>query len=197
MVKAHGDVPVVWGGIHATLLPEQTLERPEIDYVVQGEGERTFEELVAALERGGTVGDIAGVWRKEGGRVLHGPPRPFIDLNAEPFLEYGLVDVPRYTRTVFGDQAPELRHQPRLQFPCAFCYSTVVHRRHFRALSADVALDHIRSSPVGTASAGFFPTDANFFRDSTGPAPSWKESCAGNSTSCSPACTSASTRSSA
>ena len=67
VVKARSDVPVVWGGIHATLLPEQTLERPEIDFVVQGEGERTFEELVAALERGGAVGDIAGVWRKEAG----------------------------------------------------------------------------------------------------------------------------------
>jgi radical SAM superfamily enzyme YgiQ (UPF0313 family) len=165
VVKAHSDVPVVWGGIHATLLPAQTLERPEIDYVVQGEGERTFEELVVALERGGAVGDIAGVWRQECSRPLHGPPRPFIDLNAEPFLEYGLVDVAKYTRTVFGVKRLSFSTSRGCSFPCAFCYSTVVHRRHFRALSAEVALDHIKEFTGRYGVRGLFPTDANFFLD--------------------------------
>jgi radical SAM superfamily enzyme YgiQ (UPF0313 family) len=165
VVKAQGDVPVVWGGIHATLLPERTLERPEIDVVVQGEGERTFEELVAALERGEPVGDIAGVWRKEGGRTLHGPPRPFIDLNAEPFLEYDLVDVGKYTRTVFGVKRLSFSTSRGCSFPCAFCYSTVVHRRHFRALSADVTLEHIKEFTSRYGVRGLFPTDANFFLD--------------------------------
>jgi len=165
IVKDHGEVPVVWGGIHATLLPEQTLERSEIDYVVQGEGERTFEELVAALERGGPVGDIAGVWRKEGGRVLHGPQRPFIDLNDEPFLEHDLVDVAKYTRTVFGVRRLSFSTSRGCSFPCAFCYSTVVHRRHYRALSPDVALEHIKAFTRRYGVRGLFPTDANFFLD--------------------------------
>ena len=165
IVKAHGDVPVVWGGIHATLLPEQTLERPEIDFVVQGEGERTFDELVAALERGGPVGDIAGVWRKDDGRVVHGAPRPFIDLNAEPPLEYDLVDVARYTRTVFGVKRLSFSTSRGCSYPCAFCYSTVVHKRHFRALSPDVALEHLKAFTGRYGVRGLFPTDANFFLD--------------------------------
>ena len=165
IVKAHGDVPVVWGGIHATLLPEQTLERPEIDFVVQGEGERTFDELVAALERGGPAGDIAGVWRKDKGRVVHGAPRPFIDLNAEPPLEYDLVDVARYTRTVFGVKRLSFSTSRGCSYPCAFCYSTVVHKRHFRALSPDVALEHLKAFTGRYGVRGLFPTDANFFLD--------------------------------
>ena len=164
IVNARG-VPVVWGGIHATLLPEQTLERPEIDFVVQGEGERSFEELVAALERGGPAGDIAGVWRKDGGRIVHGAPRPFIDLNAEPPLEYDLVDVNRYTRTVFGVKRLSFSTSRGCTFPCAFCYSTVVHQRHFRALAPDIAVEHIKAFTERYSVRGLFPTDANFFLD--------------------------------
>lgn len=76
-VKSRGEVPVVWGGTHATLPPEQTVERPEIDFVVQGESERTFEELVAALDGGGPVDGIPGVWSKQGGRAVSAGTRPF------------------------------------------------------------------------------------------------------------------------
>ena len=165
LVKARSDVPVVWGGIHATLLPEQTLERPEIDFVVQGEGERTFAELVAALERGWPVCDIAGVWRKDGGRVLRGATRPFIDLNDEPPLEYDLVDVRKYTRTVFGVKRLSFATSRGCTYPCAFCYSTVVHKRCYRALRPDVAIEQLKAFTGRYGVRGIFPTDANFFLD--------------------------------
>ncbi len=46
---------VVWGGTHASLLPEQTLQNPYIDFVVMNEGEETFRELIEA-----TSNNIAG-----------------------------------------------------------------------------------------------------------------------------------------
>ena len=49
--KLRPDIPVVWGGIHASLLPKQTAANPLIDIVVIGEGERTFLELVSCLEK--------------------------------------------------------------------------------------------------------------------------------------------------
>lgn len=164
-VKARSDTPVVWGGIHATLLPEQTLARPEIDFVVQGEGERTFEELVAALALGKTPDGIAGLWRKEGGRAVSGGPRPFIDLDAEPPLEYDLVDVSKYTRTVFGVKRLAFSTSRGCTFPCAFCYSTVVHKRCFRALSPATAIEHLRAFTARYGVRGLFLSDANFFAD--------------------------------
>ena len=165
LVKQHGDIPVVWGGTHATLLPEQTLEKAEIDFVVQGEGERTFKELVAALESGNGVQDIAGLWYKHSGRALHGAPRPFIDLNEDPFLEYGLVDVPKYTRTVFGVKRLSFSTSRGCSFPCAFCYSAVIHRRRWRALRADLALEQMKEFSQRYGVRGLFLTDANFFLD--------------------------------
>ena len=42
---------IIWGGTHATILPEQTLENEDIDIVVKGEGEKTFYELIKGLEK--------------------------------------------------------------------------------------------------------------------------------------------------
>ncbi|HLD29948.1 MAG TPA: cobalamin-dependent protein, partial [bacterium] len=47
------DIPVIWGGIHPTLLPEQTVARDCIDIVVKGEAEYTFPELLACLSGNG------------------------------------------------------------------------------------------------------------------------------------------------
>jgi radical SAM superfamily enzyme YgiQ (UPF0313 family) len=164
-VKQQKDVPIVWGGTHATLLPEQTLQRPEIDYVVQGEGERTFEELVAELERGRVARDVRGLWWKERGSAVNGGERPFIDLNDEPFLDYDLVDVQRYKRTVFGVERMSFSTSRGCCFPCAFCYSTAVHRRQWRALRADLAVEQMKEFTQRYGVRGLFLTDANFFLD--------------------------------
>ena len=44
-----GAVPMVWGGGHPSVTPEQTLENEYVDIVVNGEGDETFLELVKAI----------------------------------------------------------------------------------------------------------------------------------------------------
>jgi len=68
--ERHPDVPIVWGGIHASLLPEQTLANPYVDIVVVGEGEATFEELVKALAAKAPLGGVRGICYKEDGTAV-------------------------------------------------------------------------------------------------------------------------------
>lgn len=164
-VKKISNTPVVWGGVHASLLPEQTLQQPEIDFVVQGEGEETFLELVKALENKAPFRDIAGLWYKENGKTIHTSPRPFIDLNLQPPLEYDLVDVPQYVRTVFGVQRLSFSTSRGCAYPCAFCYNTTFNKRRWRALKAEVALEQIKDFVARYSIRGLFLTDANFFLD--------------------------------
>src|SRR6516165_7954753 len=51
--RAHG-VPVVFGGLHATVLPDEVAEHA--DAVVVGEGEHTWPKVVADFQRGGRAG---------------------------------------------------------------------------------------------------------------------------------------------
>jgi radical SAM superfamily enzyme YgiQ (UPF0313 family) len=76
-------VIVVFGGRHPSVLPEDTLRNKTVDYVVVGEGEMTFRELLANLENPGDVKGIA--YRKSDGSVVRTPPRVHIkDINELP-----------------------------------------------------------------------------------------------------------------
>ncbi len=75
-VKEYGDIPVVLGGAHPTFLPEEALEAGA-DFVVRGEGEETFPELIRYLNgEGGSPSDIAGLSFSANGEIRHNPDRP-------------------------------------------------------------------------------------------------------------------------
>jgi radical SAM superfamily enzyme YgiQ (UPF0313 family) len=57
--------PIVFGGPHATIFPSETISLPQVDYVIQGEGEYPFAALVEALRDHRPVHDIAGVLTKD------------------------------------------------------------------------------------------------------------------------------------
>src|SRR6185436_4576760 len=69
---------VVWGGTHASLMPEQTIENPYIDFVVIKEGEETFKELLDAIEHHRGYAGILGLAYKENGHIQVNAERPFL-----------------------------------------------------------------------------------------------------------------------
>ncbi len=69
------DVKIVVGGYDPSLAPE-AYEPMHVDYLIRGEGEVTFRELLRALEQGGSCEKICGLsWRGENAWV-HNPARP-------------------------------------------------------------------------------------------------------------------------
>src|SRR5512137_2797149 len=53
--------PIVWGGVHPTLLPGQTAADPRVDVVVRGEGELVVGPLADALAAGAPLETVAGI----------------------------------------------------------------------------------------------------------------------------------------
>ncbi len=97
VVKAHG-LPTLLGGPHLMLLPLESMERPEVDYVLQGEAEYTIVELVDALEHGKDLGRVPGLyWRKDGQVVVNPPAQLVQDLDSIPFPAHDLFKIERYT----------------------------------------------------------------------------------------------------
>ena len=93
VVKKHNSrCKVVVGGSHPTFLPEQTLKSKDIDMVVRGEGERTFLELIKAIESDSDLEAVQGISFKRDGSIIHNQPRKFIeDLDQIPFPARGLL----------------------------------------------------------------------------------------------------------
>ncbi len=63
--KAAPDALIVMGGPHPTLYPEETISIPEVDVIIRGEGEYTFQALLKALQSGRSPASIYGALTKD------------------------------------------------------------------------------------------------------------------------------------
>jgi anaerobic magnesium-protoporphyrin IX monomethyl ester cyclase len=94
----YGGLPVVWGGIHPTLYPEQTIADRSIDYVVVGEGEKVAEALVTCLLHRIPPPEIKGLCYRFEGRIVSSSAAEPIDVNEMPDFDYDLCDMDKYIR---------------------------------------------------------------------------------------------------
>jgi radical SAM superfamily enzyme YgiQ (UPF0313 family) len=79
--------PIVWGGIHPTVKPEECLEFA--DLVSIGEAEETVFDLVERLKEGEQYNDIPGLWIKNGPEIIKNRNRPLtLDLDKYPSPDY-------------------------------------------------------------------------------------------------------------
>jgi len=90
-LKKDIDAPIIWGGTHPTIRPEECLERGGADIVCVGEGEDTLVELVRRMENGDDYRLLEGIGLKDNGEiVVNKPPPLIIDLDKLPFQDYDL-----------------------------------------------------------------------------------------------------------
>ena len=127
---------VTLGGVHPTVLPEETLAAEGVDYVIKGEGEFTYLELVT----GRPEEEIEGLSFKRNGRPYHNPPRPPIqDINSLPFPAFHLMPIDKYHPTIGTyRQLPAMgvigsRGCP---YDCTYCASPAFWGRKVRLRSA-------------------------------------------------------------
>ncbi|MFH1671319.1 MAG: radical SAM protein [Candidatus Portnoybacteria bacterium] len=84
---------VIMGGVHSTVRPKEVLEKSEVDFVVMGEGEHSFLDLLS----GGNPGEIKGIGFKENGRaVINESGECIPDINVFPLPAYDLLPMERY-----------------------------------------------------------------------------------------------------
>ena len=86
-IKEELGVLTIWGGIHPTIRPEQSLEYA--DLVCLGEGEKTIVELCKRLSSGSDYSDIGNLWARHNGKIIRNRLYPLIeDLNSIPFPDF-------------------------------------------------------------------------------------------------------------
>lgn len=136
-------VKIIYGGPHATALPEESLSNSEIDIAVIGEGEQTLLEIL----RGKNSSDINGIAYKDNGKVFSTSPREFInDLDALPLPDISLYDISRYhCSKLVSRGTPVLHMETSRGCPnnCSFC-NKAIFRRQFRTKSPERVLAEIR-----------------------------------------------------
>jgi anaerobic magnesium-protoporphyrin IX monomethyl ester cyclase len=168
VVRERGKTPVVWGGVHGTIFPEQTLAHEDMDILVKGEGEQTFYELVKRIEAGEALDGLAGVCYKRDGEIIENPDRPFVDPDDVPDPPYHLVDVEKYVHDLFHEQRVlEIESSRGCPYKCAFCYNVLYNKGTWRPLSAGRVVERLRQLSETYSIRTFHFLDDAFFIDRT------------------------------
>jgi radical SAM superfamily enzyme YgiQ (UPF0313 family) len=129
-VRQRSKVPIVWGGIHPTILPEQTVRSSCVDYVVRGKGERTALALSNFLENRLSVEAVPGLtWIDDKQDVRHTPEDDEFDWSEMPIVPYNLVDVNKYWRVGFEKKIFSIMTSRNCPHQCTFCYNSSLKKK--------------------------------------------------------------------
>jgi len=123
-------IPTVFGGVHPTILPEQTLEDPRVDYVVRGDGETALRKIVVALSNKQHIDKIVSDTN--------------VDLDKASDIPYDFIDVDQYVHNAsLEGRSISFFFSRGCPFQCTFCCNPVISKCRWQTMSMDVALKHL------------------------------------------------------
>lgn len=137
-------INVVLGGPHVNIYPDATINIPEVDYLVLGEGEITFTELIQNIENMDKLKQIKGLVFKEGDKVVNTGQKTLIDdLDTIPFPARHLTPYKKYY-SVIAKRVPitTMITSRGCPYKCLFCDRPHLGKK-FRARSASNVVDEM------------------------------------------------------
>lgn len=164
--RNYPDVPIIWGGYHPSLFPEQTVQHPCVDIVVRGQGERTFQELVNCISNGQSLSEVKGITFKMNNKIISNPERPYESLDNFPPMPYHLIkNFEEFIggKTKHGDRSIPYLSSQGCPYECAFCCQPVVCNRKWVSLSAERVVNELESLVDNYNIDCFSVVDSNFF----------------------------------
>ena len=162
------DTKIMWGGVHSTILPEQTLDNPYVDIVIAGEGEVTALELAEALKNNKNLKDVKGIYFKTGdGAKIGTGERPLLNLEELPATPWELVNPENYIYKDFYmrgvKRTMDIGQTSRgCPYNCGYCCSSAV-RKYWRSMSAKKSIEKIVNDVKRFKLDSIWIRDDNFF----------------------------------
>ena len=160
MARESGALTVL-GGYHPTLNYREIGESKDlelIDYIVRGEGEGTFRELIRGIMGGRDLSEVAGLSYRLGDTMVHNPPRPLLDISEIrlPNRDSRLITAGFQS---FGLPIDSVETSRGCTNGCKFCSIQQMYGRSFRRYPFERILDDIRDAWAHGAKSIFFPDD--------------------------------------
>lgn len=124
-IKKILDIPIVFGGIHPTSVPERVLSNPSVDIVCIGEGEHALLELTESLKNGHMDLSIKNLWFKQNDKIVKNPLRPLIQ---------DLDELPIRDKELFYNNSPHFRKGYSIiasrgcPYACSYCCHSVLRK---------------------------------------------------------------------
>jgi anaerobic magnesium-protoporphyrin IX monomethyl ester cyclase len=118
-VATQHHLPVILGGIHPTLCPEETIEAEGVFALCRGEGEFPLLELCEALQADRDPTGIPNLWVKSAGKIHRNEIRPLINpLDQLPYPDREIFD---FTNLLKQFPEAEFMGSRGCPFQCTYC----------------------------------------------------------------------------
>jgi anaerobic magnesium-protoporphyrin IX monomethyl ester cyclase len=150
---------IVVGGYDPSLAPEAYAAAADVAFLVRGEGEQTFCELLRALEHGSATDGIAGLSRRAGDRFVHNPDRAVQRLASNPLRLPNRAARVLSGYTLLGRQVDVVETSRGCTFDCSFCSIIEMRGRNFHGYPIERVLADIADSRRRGARAIFLVDD--------------------------------------
>jgi len=124
------DIPILWGGIHATSNPETVLQNDFVDYICIGEGIEAFKEFLETYHSNGDLLKIKNIWGKNSGEIIKNDLRPLKNnLNDLPYLDWTIFDKRQFCKPFHGKIYVGGEHMTNWGCPnkCTYCINHYLH----------------------------------------------------------------------
>jgi anaerobic magnesium-protoporphyrin IX monomethyl ester cyclase len=158
-------LPIVWGGYFGSLYPAPVLKSPYVDWLIRGQGERTFLDLLEVIEGAVDPTNVPGLaFRQSDGTHWIGPERRWEGPDALPDIPYHKIDVGEYLHpTILGRRSGVYQASIGCPYGCSFCGVISVFGRREKILAPERAAAHLGflARQHGMDSVHFY--DNNFF----------------------------------
>ena len=152
MKKVRTKCPVIFGGVHATIRPEEVIAEECIDMVCIGEGEDALSELCNAMESGANYGGIRNLWIKSNrGIISKNDISPFVNLDDLPCPDWSIFDLRHLFRPFMGEIYKGGFYISSRGCPaaCTYCVNLTLRKmfkncgRYFRYQKPDTTITHL------------------------------------------------------
>ena len=142
--RKYPEKKIIFGGVHPSLLPEQTIKDKSIDYVCQREGEGCLYDFCS----GKPLNKIKNLVYQKNGKIIINPLNDFIDINKEDKPIWNIINLEHYIRKhefgpKKGERSIDIAVGRGCIFNCTYCVNGILGKK-WRALSAEEMIKRIK-----------------------------------------------------
>jgi anaerobic magnesium-protoporphyrin IX monomethyl ester cyclase len=141
-------VTLLYGGVHPTICPEETIDHQFVDAICIGEGEEMIVEYLDKLEKYEEP-SVAGVWYKNGKTVRKNKLRAFNErLNDLSFPDWSHWDMDKYLKINPYFRGLTVLTSRGCPYDCSFCSNPAVKNgipgKYYRVRGPDKVIEEIK-----------------------------------------------------
>lgn len=163
-VREISSAKIVWGGWHASILSEETLREPFIDFIVKGQGENAFRELVGCLLSGSDYTLVKGLGYKQAGKSVVNGTTVLTDISKFPRVNYKLLDLNNYVyKSAYSERCIGYFTSHGCPLNCAFCCVAQVYNRRWFNKKIEEIIEDLKYMKEAAKIDSVTFDDDNFF----------------------------------